>query len=83
MPKHVITNIHYQPLTDLTWRGNSMLAASSSDGYITFVSFDKDELGKPASPDNLPEKLKDTYLTYINCDINANVVINNSKSLFN
>jgi hypothetical protein len=80
MPRHVVTNIHYQPITDLAWKGSQMLAASSSDGYITFISFDKDELGKPVDPGSLPEKLKDIYSIYTSCDINANVVsANNSK----
>ncbi len=46
-----------------------MLAASSSDGYITFVIFEKDELGSPIDLDFLPEKVKNIYKTYINCDI--------------
>ncbi len=72
-PRYVVTNIHYQPLTDLAWRGSSMLAASSSDGYITFASFDKDELGVPIDPETLPEKIKTIYTTYMNCDIKNNI----------
>jgi chromatin assembly factor 1 subunit B len=72
-PRYVITNIHYQPLTDLAWKGSSMLAASSSDGYVTFASFDKDELGKPIDSESLPEKIKVIYTNYLTCDIKNNV----------
>ena len=50
-----------------------MLAASSSDGYITFASFEKDELGIPVDPETLPEKIKTIYSTYLSCDITKNV----------
>jgi chromatin assembly factor 1 subunit B len=73
IPRYVITNIHYQPLTDLAWMGSSMLAASSSDGYITFAHFDKDELGVSIDIETLPEKVKSIYTTYLSCDITKNV----------
>jgi hypothetical protein len=50
-----------------------MLAASSSDGYITFASFEKDELGIPVDSDTLPDKIKSIYSTYLSCDITKNV----------
>jgi hypothetical protein len=64
--------------------GSNVLAASSSDGYITFVKFEKDELGTPVLLDNLPDKIKDIYSTYTNCDISKNVTsVGNSKIYFN
>jgi chromatin assembly factor 1 subunit B len=81
-PRSVITNIHLQPLTDLAWKGSSILAASSSDGYITFAIFDKDELGRPEEPEKLPEKARSLYQTYLNVDMNKNVMqINNGNKL--
>jgi chromatin assembly factor 1 subunit B len=82
-PKFVITNIHYQPITDLAWKGSSILAASSSDGYITFCAFEKEELGRPADPNKLPEKSRDNYANYLSVDSSKNVVpIHNGKSIF-
>lgn len=78
-PRNVITNIHYQPLTDLAWRGDKILAISSSDGYITFAIFEKEELGKPEMPDKLPDKAKIPYQTYLSVDGSKNILTNNSK----
>ena len=55
-----------------------MLAASSSDGYITFVTFEKDELGTSVELDSLPEKIKNIYKTYLNCDIKNSINISNN-----
>lgn len=73
-PKFAITNIHYQPLTDLAWKGSSILAASSSDGYITFCIFKKEELGIPADPEKLPENAKLSYTTYLQVDPIKNIL---------
>jgi chromatin assembly factor 1 subunit B len=79
-PKYAITNIHYQPITDIAWKGSSILAASSSDGYITFCTFEKDELGRPADPNKLPEKCRESYMNYLNIDSSKNVIpIHNGK----
>lgn len=43
-------NYHYAALTDLAWRGSEMLAISSSDGYCSFMVFEKDELGEIYEP---------------------------------
>jgi hypothetical protein len=43
-------NYHYAALTDLSWRGSEMLALSSSDGYCSFIVFDKNELGEIYEP---------------------------------
>ena len=37
-PKFAITNIHYLPISDLSWMGDELLAISSSDGYITLTA---------------------------------------------
>lgn len=39
-------NFHFAALTDLTWKNDTMLAVSSSDGYISFFTFEKGELGE-------------------------------------
>lgn len=74
VPKYAVTNIHFQALTDLAWNGSSLLAASSADGYISFFMFEKNELGIPEEPANLPEELKIVYENYLNID--------SSKSIF-
>ncbi len=79
IPKYAITNIHYQPITDLAWKGSSILAASSSDGYITFCVFEKEELGRPADLNSIPEKSRHGYEAYINCDHRKNVLTHNGK----
>ena len=43
-------NYHYAALTDLTWRGEKILAASSSDGFCSFVIFKENELGEIYEP---------------------------------
>lgn len=43
-------NYHYAALTDLSWRGSEMLAISSSDGYCSFMVFEKGELGEIYEP---------------------------------
>ncbi len=43
-------NYHYAALTDLSWRGSSMLAISSSDGYVSFMVFENNELGEVYEP---------------------------------
>ncbi len=80
-PISIITNIHCQPLTDLSWNRSSLLAASSSDGYITFVVFEKNELGEPISPELVGnEAAKAQYMNYLSVDINSNIQkIQNSK----
>lgn len=46
-PFSLISNIHYQQLTDLTWSADAtLLIITSSDGYISIVTFEKGELGE-------------------------------------
>ena len=52
-PRYAITNIHYQSITDLAWNGDKMLAVSSSDGYISFIIFEENELGVPYKPQDI------------------------------
>ena len=50
IPFAYITNIHYHTLSDLAWTPDGKtLAVSSTDGYVTFISFSDEELGKPYS----------------------------------
>ncbi|CAD5113360.1 DgyrCDS2532 [Dimorphilus gyrociliatus] len=46
-PFSLISNIHYQQLTDLTWSADAtLLIIASSDGYVSIVTFEKGELGE-------------------------------------
>ncbi|XP_060689188.1 chromatin assembly factor 1 subunit B [Hemiscyllium ocellatum] len=48
VPFGYISNIHYHTLSDITWsRDGLFLTISSTDGYCSFVTFEKDELGVP------------------------------------
>ncbi|SCU97350.1 LADA_0H05820g1_1 [Lachancea dasiensis] len=45
-PVCTIGNLHYTPITDLSWcRDGSMLMISSTDGFCSYVSIDKGTLG--------------------------------------
>ncbi|XP_009998717.1 PREDICTED: chromatin assembly factor 1 subunit B [Chaetura pelagica] len=47
-PFGYVSNIHYHTLSDISWSSNgAFLAISSTDGYCSFVTFEKDELGIP------------------------------------
>jgi chromatin assembly factor 1 subunit B len=73
VPRTIHTNIHYLQINDISWRGDSMLAACSSDGYITFVIFEKNELGIQAQSEELNEKLKAYTQQYASIDINKTI----------
>ncbi|XP_072369438.1 chromatin assembly factor 1 subunit B [Scyliorhinus torazame] len=48
IPFGYISNIHYHTLSDITWsRDGTFLTISSTDGYCSFVTFEKGELGIP------------------------------------
>ena len=82
-PRYALTNIHYQSITDLAWNADKMLAISSSDGYISFVSFEENELGIPFKPEDITwedEKFKKQYQLYFDVDINKNVM-NNTQNV--
>lgn len=44
-PIAAITNPHFAALTDISWLSDRILAISSLDGYISFIQFEKEELG--------------------------------------
>ncbi|XP_012495561.1 PREDICTED: chromatin assembly factor 1 subunit B [Propithecus coquereli] len=47
-PFGYVSNIHYHTLSDVSWSSDgAFLAISSTDGYCSFVTFEKDELGIP------------------------------------
>ena len=46
IPIYIVGNLHYAILTDLAWKNDKILAASSSDGYCSFITFDEGELGE-------------------------------------
>ena len=83
-PRYALTNIHYQSITDLAWNGHKMLAISSSDGYISFVSFEENELGVPFKPEDITwddEKFKKQYQLYFDVDIKKNVMSNTQNMI--
>ncbi|XP_075398428.1 chromatin assembly factor 1 subunit B isoform X2 [Tenrec ecaudatus] len=48
LPFGYVSNIHYHTLSDVSWSSDgAFLAISSTDGYCSFVTFGKDELGVP------------------------------------
>lgn len=49
-PLYGMGNFHYAALTDLTWKDDRVLAVSSSDGFISFFTFQKGELGEVYYP---------------------------------
>jgi chromatin assembly factor 1 subunit B len=73
VPRYAVTNIHFQALTDMAWNGSSLLAVSSADGYVSLLMFEKNELGIPEDPANLPEELKTSYENHLNIDINKTI----------
>lgn len=47
-PLLFISDVHYGPLTDVSWRKDGLaLFVSSMDGYCTVISFKENELGEP------------------------------------
>ncbi|KAL5010500.1 hypothetical protein ScPMuIL_012805 [Solemya velum] len=51
-PIAYIGNIHYHQLSDLTWSSNGQyLIVSSTDGYVSMVTFEEGELGTPYKPE--------------------------------
>uniref|UniRef100_V9KM81 Chromatin assembly factor 1 subunit B n=1 Tax=Callorhinchus milii TaxID=7868 RepID=V9KM81_CALMI len=68
LPFAYIANVHYHTLSDITWSGDGMyLTVSSTDGYCSFVSFEREELGVPLkerpvlslpSPSNVEKRVK-------------------------
>jgi chromatin assembly factor 1 subunit B len=40
-PLYGAGNYHFAALTDLAWKDDGLLAVSSSDGYISFFTFEK------------------------------------------
>jgi chromatin assembly factor 1 subunit B len=44
-PLHVLTNLHYATISDLSWDEDRCIAVSSMDGYISFGLFEAGELG--------------------------------------
>ncbi|XP_049730771.1 chromatin assembly factor 1 subunit B isoform X2 [Elephas maximus indicus] len=65
-PFGYVSNIHYHTLSDISWSSDgAFLAISSTDGYCSFVTFEKDELGiplkeKPVLSVRTPDTLKKT-----------------------
>ncbi|KAM7322327.1 hypothetical protein ACRRTK_019168 [Alexandromys fortis] len=65
-PFGYVTNIHYHTLSDISWSSDgTFLAISSTDGYCSFVTFEKGELGvplkeKPVLSIRTPETAKKT-----------------------
>lgn len=41
-PMYAMGNYHYAAITEISWKGSSVLGMSSSDGYCSFMVFEKD-----------------------------------------
>ena len=80
IPRTIHTNIHYLQINDLSWREDKMLAACSSDGYITFIIFDKNELGIQVPLDGLIETVRNHIQQYNSIDINKCILQNSKKN---
>ncbi|XP_059954774.1 chromatin assembly factor 1 subunit B-like [Mesoplodon densirostris] len=65
-PFGYVSNIHYHTLSDISWSSDgAFLAICSTDGYCSFVTFEKDELGirlkeKPVLCVRTPDTAKKT-----------------------
>lgn len=54
-PFGYVSQIHYLRLTDISWSPDgSFLVVTSTDGFSSFIVFDKDELGKPYTGELMP-----------------------------
>ena len=53
-PLFVLANIHLKSIDDMAWQDARKLAIASSDGYVSFVIFDENELGEPVDFVELP-----------------------------
>ncbi|CRH00651.1 chromosome assembly factor 1, putative [Plasmodium relictum] len=52
-PISIVKNMHLCPITDISWNNlGNICACSSSDGYVSFYYFDKNELGNIKSYKN-------------------------------
>ena len=48
LPFAYVSQVHYLRLTDISWSSDGqILIVTSTDGFSSFVLFDKDELGVP------------------------------------
>lgn len=55
-PISIVKGIHYSSLVDATWSADGRtLAVCSTDGYITWIRFEEDELGEVHHP---PKKIE-------------------------
>jgi chromatin assembly factor 1 subunit B len=41
-PIYAMGNYHFASITELSWKDSSILGMSSSDGYCSFMVFEKD-----------------------------------------
>lgn len=53
-PVAIVNNLHYTPLTDLSWSSDgTMLMVSSTDGFCSYVSIDQGLLGETLDKETL------------------------------
>jgi chromatin assembly factor 1 subunit B len=64
-PLYGMGNFHFAALTDLAWKEAEILAISSSDGFISFFTFQKGELGESFEPEEGPLKEMITRTAYV------------------
>lgn len=55
-PAFIVGNIHFACLTDLAWCSNKCLGISSSDGFCSFVFFDKNDLGEDLKENDIEDE---------------------------
>lgn len=46
LPIAVVSNLHYDSLTDASWNEDKNLVITSKDGFCSIISFEKNEFGK-------------------------------------
>ncbi len=64
-PLYGMGNFHFAALTDMAWRDDQTLAVSSSDGFISFFTFQNNELGEVYEPEEGPLKEMVTKSKYV------------------
>lgn len=73
VPLYYLTNIHLQPIIDLSWKGAEMLGIGSTDGYISFCSFEVGELGNVMDKEDVPENIRDNYERFLNIKLEEKI----------
>ncbi|OMJ29196.1 Chromatin assembly factor 1 subunit B [Smittium culicis] len=74
-------DLHYGSITDLAWTPDGMfLLITSTDGFVSIVSFDHEEFGKPFLS-KIPGNDTSTMFPEIRKQVSVEVLIDNSSPL--